>query len=111
VLFPVGCTIPTTKTIKFPKKEAIELLVAYEPPVEGFSRYIAYFKTPPQNPKEADFQVVFKIKMTENGILLLEECFLQEEYTEETKVPKPKAATTTPAPAATDASNPPAPQP
>jgi hypothetical protein len=55
--------------------------VAYEPPVEGFSRYIAYFKTPPQNPKEADFQVVFKIKMTENGILLLEECFLQEEYT------------------------------
>lgn len=103
LLFPVGATIPVTKTIKFSKKEAIELLVTYEPHVEGFSRYIAYFKTPPQNPKETEFQVIFKIKINESGVLVMEECFLQEEYTEETKVPKPKPAVTpatTPAPAA-----------
>lgn len=71
VLFPAGATIPSVKTIKFSRKEAIEMLVAYDPPVEGFSKYIAYFKTPAQNPKEAEFQVIFKIKVNESGILLL----------------------------------------
>lgn len=51
MIFPHNCILPTTKTIKFNKKEAIELLVTYEPTVEGFSRYIAYYKTPAQNPK------------------------------------------------------------
>jgi len=43
--------LPVTKTLKFSKKEGIELLVAYDPPVDGFSKYIAYYKTPPQAPK------------------------------------------------------------
>lgn len=90
MIFAQNCILPTTKTIKFSKKEAIELLVTYEPPVEGFSRYIAYYKTPAQNPKEADFNVIFKLRLNENGIVVLEECFLQEDYMEETKVPKPK---------------------
>jgi hypothetical protein len=34
--------------------------------------------------------VIFKLKYNENGIVVLEECFLQEDYIEETKVPKPK---------------------
>jgi heat shock protein 4 len=51
VLFPAGCLLPATKVIKFSKKEGIELLVTYDPPVDGFNKYIAYYKTPAQTPK------------------------------------------------------------
>ena len=58
----------------------------------GFRKQIGYFVTKPQNPKEEIFGVQFKLKYTENGVVIFDECSLAEEWTEETKVPIKKAA-------------------
>ena len=91
LLFPAGVILPVTKTLKFTRKEGIEMLLNYDPVVEGFNQQILYLQTPPQNPKEAEFSVVYKIGLNENGIVGLEECFLSEDTIEETKTAKPKA--------------------
>lgn len=67
------------------------MLLVYDPPVEGFNSQLSYYKTPVQNPKEAEFSVVYKIGINENGLVGLEETFLQEDTVEEIKTPKPKA--------------------
>jgi hypothetical protein len=51
LIFPAGTILPVTKTLKFTRKEPIELLLSYDPTVEGFNRHIAYFRTHAQNPK------------------------------------------------------------
>jgi len=91
MIFEEGCKVPTSKTIKFTRKEAIEILIEYEPFVNGFGKHIGYYVTKPQNPKEQSFGVAFKLRYNENGLVSFEDCNLVEEWTEETKVPKKKA--------------------
>ena len=90
MIFEQGCKVPTSKTIKFTRKEAIEILIEYEPFVNGFNKHIGYYVTKPQNPKEQTFGVSFKLKYNENGIVTFEDCNLVEQWVEETKVPKKK---------------------
>lgn len=66
-------------------------MLDYDPVVEGFNHQIAYYKTPAQNPKEAEYSVVYKIGINENGVIGLDECYLSEDTVEEIKTPKPKA--------------------
>lgn len=66
-------------------------MLDYDPAVEGFNHQIAYYKSPAQNPKEAEFSVVYKIGINENGLIGLEECYLSEDTVEEIKTPKAKA--------------------
>jgi len=91
-IYDEGAKVPSSKTIKFKRKEPIEILIEYEPGLTGFRKHIAYYKTPAQNPKQETFAVSFKIKFTENGLVTFEDCNLIEEWTEETKVPKKKEA-------------------
>jgi hypothetical protein len=79
--------------VKFSRKEAIEILIEYEPSVNGFNKHIGYFVTKPQAPKEETFAVSFKIKYTEDGLVTFEDCTLVEEWFEETKIPKKKSET------------------
>jgi heat shock protein 4 len=51
-IYEAGAKVPSSKTIKFSRKEAIEILIQYEPSVNGFNKNIGYFVTKPQNPKE-----------------------------------------------------------
>ena len=67
-------------------------MVEYEPTVVGFNKHIGYFVTKPQNPKEEIFGVQFKLKYTEDGLVVFDDCNLVEEWTEETKIPKKKDA-------------------
>ena len=78
----MGAKVPTSKTVKFARKEAIEILIEYEPSVNGFGKQIAYHVTKPQNPKEETFGVSFKIRFNENGLVLFDECNLVEEWIE-----------------------------
>lgn len=71
-IYEVGAKVPTSKTIKFTRKEAIEILIEYEPFVNGFNRHIGYFVTKPQQPKEETFGVAFKIKFNEDGLITFE---------------------------------------
>lgn len=64
--------------MKFTRKEAIEILIEYEPAVTGFKKHIGYFVTKPQNPKEETFGVSFKIKFNDDGLVTFEECSLVE---------------------------------
>jgi hypothetical protein len=48
------------------------MLLNYDPVVEGFNHQISYYKSPTQNPKEAEFHVVYKIGINENGLIGLE---------------------------------------
>ena len=43
VLFNTGCPIPTVGFLKFNRHEATNVLLQYDPPVEGFDTNIAYF--------------------------------------------------------------------
>ena len=90
MIYDLGAKVPTSKTVKFSRKEAIEILIEYEPQINGFNKHIGYFVTKPQNPKEETFGVSFKIRFNENGLVTFEECCLVEEWFEETKVPKKK---------------------
>jgi heat shock protein 4 len=92
MIYDFGAKVPSSKTIKFKRREPIEILIEYEPGVNGFRKHIGYYKTPAQNPTHETFGVSFKIKFTESGLIAFEDCNLIEEWTEETKVPKPKAA-------------------
>ena len=89
-IYDTGAKVPTSKTIKFTRKEALEILIEYEPAVNGFRKHIGYYVTKPQNPKEETFGVTFKIKFNEDGLVTFDECALAEEWFEETKVPKKK---------------------
>ena len=89
-IYEAGAKVPSSKTIKFTRKEAIEILIEYEPAINGFSKHIGYFVTKPQNPQHETFGVAFKIKYTEDGLVTFEECSLVEEWFEETKTPKKK---------------------
>lgn len=51
MIFEAGSKVPSSKTIKFARKEAIEILVEYEPAIPGFNKHIAYYVTKPQHPK------------------------------------------------------------
>lgn len=68
-IYEAGAKVPTSKTVKFTRKEAIEILIEYEPAVTGFNKHIGYFVTKPQNPKEEAFGVSFKIKFNEDGLV------------------------------------------
>jgi hypothetical protein len=48
-IYEYGAKVPSSKTIKFTRKEPIEILIEYEPSVNGFNKHIGYFKTPAQN--------------------------------------------------------------
>jgi heat shock protein 4 len=50
-IYETGAKVPTSKTIKFTRKEAIEVLIEYEPQINGFNKHIGYYVTKPQNPK------------------------------------------------------------
>lgn len=82
MIFEAGCKVPSSKTIKFTRKEAIEILIEYEPSVVGFNKHIGYYVTKPQNPKEEIFGVQFKLKYTEDGLVVFDDCNLVEEWTE-----------------------------
>lgn len=77
-----GAKVPSSKTIKFKRREPIEILIEYEPSVNGFNKHIGYYKIPAQNPQHENFGVSFKIKYTESGLITFEECALIEEWTE-----------------------------
>ena len=64
----------------------------------GFGKHIGYFITKPQNPKCETFGVQFKLKYTEDGIVIFDDCNLIEEWTEETKIPKKKETKPAPPP-------------
>jgi molecular chaperone DnaK (HSP70) len=51
LIYEAGAKVPTSKTIKFTRKEAIEVLIEYEPAVNGFGKHLGYFLTKPQNPQ------------------------------------------------------------
>jgi hypothetical protein len=51
-------------------------LIEYEPNINGFKKHIGYYVTKPQNPKEENFGVTFKIKYTEDGLVTFDECQL-----------------------------------
>jgi heat shock protein 4 len=89
-IYEAGAKVPTSKTIKFTRKEAIEVLIEYEPTIVGFGKHIGYFVTKPQNPTTEAFGVTFKIRYTEDGLVTFEECQLVEEWFEESKIPKKK---------------------
>ena len=55
MIFEAGHKVPSSKTIKFARKEAIEILIEYDPPVPGFDKHIAYYVTKAQHPKEENF--------------------------------------------------------
>ena len=69
MIYEAGAKCPTSKTIKFKRREPIEILIQYEPNVIGFNKQIGYYKTPAQNPQHESFGVSFKIKLTENGLV------------------------------------------
>lgn len=48
----------------------------------GFNKHIGYYVTKPQNPKEEIFGVQFKLKYTEDGLVVFDDCNLVEEWTE-----------------------------
>jgi molecular chaperone DnaK (HSP70) len=52
MIFEAGSKVPSSKTIKFSRKEGIEMVIEYEPQVPGFTKTIGYFVTKPQQPKE-----------------------------------------------------------
>ncbi len=70
--------MPSSKTIKFTRKEAIEILIEYEPSIVGFNKHIGYFVTKPQNSQYETFGVSFKIKHNDDGLITFEECNLVE---------------------------------
>lgn len=78
MIFEAGSKVPSSKTIKFARKEAIEILIEYEPAVPGFNKHIAYYCTKPQHPKEETFGVQFKLKYTEDGLVAFSDCALLE---------------------------------
>lgn len=69
MIYDFGAKVPSSKTIKFKRREPIEILIEYEPNVLGFNKHIGYYKTPAQNPQHETFGVSFKIKFTENGLI------------------------------------------
>ncbi len=50
-IFEKGDLVPTSKTVKFKKKEPIEILFEYENPPFSNNRFIGYYVTPAQKPK------------------------------------------------------------
>jgi heat shock protein 4 len=71
-IYEAGAKVPSSKTIKFTRKEAIEILIEYEPLVNGYSKHIGYFLTKAQEPKEEAYGVTFKIKFTEDGLVVFD---------------------------------------
>lgn len=103
VIFDKGCTVPNVKSITFNKNDGINVNLFYADPPEGFQAQLANFTIAPCKPKEADFGVKIKVKLDKDGLTLLEEAQLVEDYTVEEKIPVKKdkpAATTAPAPPA-----------
>lgn len=47
-------------------------MIEYEPFVNGYSKQIGYFVTKPQQPKEEAFGATFKIKYTEDGLVVFD---------------------------------------
>lgn len=50
--------------------------------VPGFNKLIGYFVTKPQHPKEENFGVSFKIKYTDDGLIVFDDCQFIEEWFE-----------------------------
>lgn len=91
-LFDKGCTIPNVKSLTFNKSDGIKLNCFYEPAVPGFPNQLAYFQVPPCNPKEEVFSVKVRVKLNKNGIVVLQDVSMNEEFTVEEKVEKKKVA-------------------
>ena len=56
-------------------------MIEYDHPVPGFNKNIAYYVTKAQNPKEENFGVQYKLKITEDGLITFSDCSLIEEWT------------------------------
>lgn len=91
-LFPVGSSFPSTKTITFENKKGnMDLLVHYSesaPILAGLPREVAKYKIKEAKPKHNE-KVAFILRVSNNihQVPCLESADLQEEWTEEEKIP------------------------
>jgi len=103
-LFPVGSSFPSTKTITFDnKKGGLNLLVHYSENADilpGLPREVSTYTVKEGKPKHNE-KVAFILRISNNihQVPCLESADLQEEYTEEEKIPIKKDV---PAPVKTD---------
>lgn len=70
-LFTLDTVVPSTKSMKFKRAEAIELLVYYNQNPFQCPPCIAYLRSKPVKPEKADFSVQFKIKIGEDSLIRL----------------------------------------
>jgi len=109
-LFPVGSSFPSTKTITFDnKKGGMDLLIHYSagaPILQGHPFEIAKYVIHEGKPKHEKVAFILRVCNNIHQIPILESSELQEEWTEEEKIPikkdapkpaeAPKPATETP---------------
>ena len=61
-------------TLKFNRHEATDVLLQYDPPIEGFESAVAFFQS---EPSILEGNVVFNINLDENGLFSIGECFVE----------------------------------
>lgn len=93
-MFPVGSSFPSTKTITFDnKKGGMDLLVHYSETVEllsGLPREISKYQIKDGKPKHEKLAFILRVSNNIHQIPCLESADLQEEWTEEEKIPVKK---------------------
>ncbi|KRX04010.1 hypothetical protein PPERSA_12457 [Pseudocohnilembus persalinus] len=88
--FDKGCSIPNIKSLSFKRIDGIQMNLFYENEIEGFKSEILSVKIPSFLPKEDEYQLKVRIKLSLNGTVELTECVLIETYKVEEKIKKPK---------------------